>query len=70
MSFTIKMFKETFLQTGLTSHVSVSVITFIIVPIISGTICGTTNILVRTGLTYQKIYQEFGITVKVMVNLI
>ena len=69
MSFTIKMFKETFLQTGLSSHI-VSVITFITVPIISETIFSTTNILVRTGLTCQKIYQEFGITVKIMVNLI
>ena len=69
MSFTIKMFKETFLQTGLSSHI-VSVITFITVPIISETIFGTTNILVRTGLTCQKIYQEFGVTVKIMVNLI
>ena len=49
------MFKEMFLQASLTFHIF-SVITFIIVPTISETICGTTNILLKTGFTCQKKY--------------
>ena len=58
-----------FLKTSLTSRIF-SVITFIIVPAISKTICGTTHILLKTGLTCQKLYQAFVITVKAMVNFI
>ena len=69
MPFTIKMFKEIFLQTSLTSHIF-SVIIFIIVLTISETIRGTSNILLKAGFTCQKIYQAFAITVKTMVNFI
>ena len=43
---------------------------YLIVWVISGTICGTTNILLKTSLTCQKIYQAFVVTVKAMVNFI
>ena len=66
---TIKMFKEMFLQANLTSHIF-SVIRFIIVPTMSKTVCGPTNIMRKTGLTCQKICQGFVIAVKAMVNFI
>ena len=51
MLFTTKMFKKMLLQTSLPSRIF-SVIKFVIVPTISETICGTTNIL----LIYIYIY--------------
>ena len=56
MPFTIKMFKEMFWLTNLTSQ-KFSVITFIIVSPISETVCGTTNILLKTYLTCRKIHR-------------
>ena len=41
-----------------------SVSTFITVLTISKTVCGTTNILLKTGLTCQKIYPALVITIK------
>ena len=61
------MFKKVFLQTSLTSPIF-SVTTLIIVPTTSETICGTYNILLKTGLMCQKIHQAFAITVKAMCN--
>ena len=68
MPFIIKMFKKMLLQTSLTSRIF-SVITFIIVPTVSETICGTTNTLLKTGLRCQKIYQAFVFTVKAVLIL-
>ena len=58
-----------FFQTSLTSHIF-SFIAFIVVPTISKIVCVTYNILVKTGLTCQKIYQAFVIPVKAMGNFI
>ena len=69
MSFTIKIFKKIVLQTSLTSC-TFSVIAFKIFPTISETISGATNILLKTSLTCQTIYQVFVVTVKAMVNFI